>query len=321
MMRSVPARQRGVAMILVVWVIALMSVLLGSFALIARTENIQSRHMFDTTAARYAAEAGLERAVYELRRPDPLTRWSGDGRPYEFQFDNALVHVELTDESGKIDINSAGDDILQQLFVSLGLPPDQAAQLSDSIQDWRDPDDNTRPHGAEAADYKSAGLSYVPRNAPFQTVSEVQQVLGMNYELYSRIEPAITIYAGGAEPNAAYAPCQALLALPGMTPEIAQQIQQQRQQIPAGQVGVTGLTTPNGLPIVANGGGNTYTVKSRATLANGTSAVLDASIRVGGVGAAGRPYTVLRWRDDDEAAPAQACGRQSPQTSQSPRKT
>ena len=296
-------------MILVIWVIALMTVLLGSFALIARTENLQSRHMFDTTAARYAAEAGLERAVYELRRPDPLTRWSGDGRPYEFQFDNALVHVELTDESGKIDLNSAGDDILQQLFVSVGLTLDQATALSDAIQDWRDPDDLVRPHGAEAPEYKSAGRSYVPRNAPFQTVSEVQQVLGMNYELYSRIEPAITIYAGGAEPNAAYAPCQALLSLPGMTPELAQQILQQRQQIPAGQIGVTGLTTPNGLPIVANGGGNTYTVKSRATLANGASAVLDASIRIGGVGAAGKPYTVLRWRDDDEgAAAAQTCG-------------
>jgi len=299
MIRAHAGTQRGVAMILVIWVIALMAVLLGSFALIARTENLQSRHMFDTTAARYAAEAGLERAIFELRRPDPAQRWAGDGRPYEFQFDNALVHVELTDESGKIDINSAGDDILQQLFISQGMALDQAAQLSDAIQDWRDPDDIARPHGAEQSEYKSAGLSYVPRNAPYQTVSEVQQVLGMNYEIYSRIEPAITIYAGGAEPNAAYANKQALMALPGMTSELADQIIAQRQQIPAGQVGVTGLTTPNGLPIVANGGGNTYTVKSRATLPNGASAVLDASIRLGGVGTSGKPYTVLRWRDDE----------------------
>ena len=297
--RPAPRRQRGMAMILVVWVIALMTVLLGSFALIARTENMQARHLFDTTAARYAAEAGLERAIFELRRPDPVARWAGDGRPYEFQFDNALVHVELTDESGKIDLNSAGDDILQQLFVSVGLTLDQAVALSDAIQDWRDPDDLERPRGAEAPEYKSAGLSYVPRNAPFQTVSEVQQVLGMNYELYSRIEPAITIYAGGAEPNAAYANKQALMALPGMTSEIADQIIAQRQQVPPGQAGATGLTTPNGLPIVANGGGNTYTVKSRATLPNGASAVLDASIRLGGVGTSGKPYTVLRWRDDE----------------------
>lgn len=292
-------RQRGVALILVLWVIALMSVLLGSFALIARTENLESRHLFDTTTARYAAEAGLERAVYELRNPDPLTRWVGDGRPYEFAFDNALVHVELTDESGKIDINSADDVLLQSLFVSIGANTDQAAALSDAIQDWRDPDDVVRPHGAEAAEYKTAGLSYVPRNAPFQTVSEVQQVFGMNYELYARIEPAITIYAGGGAPNPAYAPLQALLALPGMTPELAQQLIQARQQVAPGQSGAAALTLPDGTPIVANGGGNTYTVMSRAMLANGASTVLDASIRLGGVGAAGRPYTVLRWRDDE----------------------
>jgi general secretion pathway protein K len=301
-LRAMPPRQRGVAMILVVWVIALMSVLLGSFALIARTENLQARHLFDSTTARYAAEAGLERAIYELRRPDPTMRWVGDGRPYEFQFDNALVHIELTDESGKIDLNSAAGDLLQQMFVSAGLTLDKAAQLSDAIQDWRDPDDVPQPHGAEASEYKAAGLSYVPRNSPFQTVSEVQQVLGMDYELYSRIEPAITIYAGGTQPNAAYAPLQALLALPGMTPELAQQLIQQRQQMQPGQAGQPGapqLTLPDGTPVMANGGGNTYTVKSRATLANGASAVLDASIRLGGVGAAGRPYTVLRWRDEE----------------------
>jgi general secretion pathway protein K len=293
------SRQQGVALILVLWVIALMSVLLGSFALIARTENLESRHLLDTTTARYAAEAGLERAVYELRNPDPLTRWVGDGRPYQFGFDTANVQVEITDESGKIDLNSAGDTLLQSLFVSVGANLDQATALSDAIQDWRDADDLTRPHGAEAAEYKAAGLSYVPRNAPFQTVSEVQQVYGMNYELYSRIEPAVTIFAGGGAPNPAYAPLEALLALPGMTPDLAQQLIQARQQIQPGQTGAAGLTLPDGTPVVANGGGNTYTIKSRATLGNGASTVLDASVRLGGVGAAGRPYTVLRWRDDE----------------------
>jgi general secretion pathway protein K len=52
---------------------------------------------------------------------------------------------------------------------------------------------------------------------------------------------------------------------------------------------------------VANGGGVTYSVKSRAQLANGVSTVLDASIRLGGVGSTGRPYTVLRWRDDENS--------------------
>jgi general secretion pathway protein K len=34
-------------------------------------------------------------------------------------------------------------------------------------------------------------------------------------------------------------------------------------------------------------------------LPNGVSTVLDASIRLGGVGTTGRPYTILRWRDGE----------------------
>lgn len=164
--------------------------------------------------------------------------------------------------------------------------------------DWRDPDDLPRPHGAEANEYRAAGLAYVPRNAPFQTTSEVQQVLGMNYELYSRIEPAITIYGSGGQPNAAYAPLEALRALPGMSEELARQLIEARQQVPPGQP-LAGLTLPDGTPVVANAGGNTYTIRSRATLASGVRAVIDASVRLAGVSAGGRPYTVLRWRDDE----------------------
>jgi general secretion pathway protein K len=170
--------------------------------------------------------------------------------------------------------------------------------LADAVLDWRDADDLPQPHGAEIGEYRAAGLSYGPRNAPFQTDSEVQQVLGMNYEIYRRIEPAITIYGSGGLPNPAYAPLEALRALPGMTDELAQQLIQARQQIPPGQP-LSGLHLPDGTPIMANPGGNTYTIRSRATLANGANAVLDASIRLGGVGAGGRPYTVLRWRDDE----------------------
>ena len=298
-MRLKRHHQHGAALILVMWVIALMGVLLGSFTLIARTENLQSRHLFDATTARYAAQAGLERAVFELRGNDPAKRWVGDGRPYEFEFDVAHVRVELTDESGKIDINSADDQLLQALFESVGVDPQHATELSDAIQDFRDPDDIPRPQGAEAATYKSLGLAYGPRNQPFDTVSEVQQVLGMNYQLYSKIEPAITIYSGSQRPNPAYAPLEVLMALPGMTQELAQQLIAARQQIQPGQPGQAGLTLPDGTPIMANGGGTTYTIKSRATLATGASTVLDASIRLGGVAAAGRPYTVLRWRDDE----------------------
>jgi general secretion pathway protein K len=290
---------RGVALVIVMWAIALMAVLLGSFAMIAHTENLESRHVFDTVTARYDAETGLERAVFELRNVDPAQRWIADGRPYEFEFDGARVSVEITDESGKIDLNTADPIMLTSLFVSVGVDLNRAQALADAIADWRDPDDVPHEQGAEANEYKAAGLSYGPRNAPFQTVSEVQQVFGMDYDLYQKIEPAVTIYSNSGTPNAAYAPLEALRALPNMTDDLAQQIIALRQSMIPGQPGAQPLVLPDGTPVVANGGGLTYSVKSRAVLPNGVSTVLDASVRLGGVGTSGRPYTVLRWRDGE----------------------
>jgi len=298
--KSRPQRQKGVALILVMWVLALIGVLLGSFALMARTENLESRHMFDTTSARYDAIAGVELALAQLRNPDPMQRWVADGRPYEFPYEGATVKVEITNESGKIDLNVADSATLMALFQSIGLDLGAAEAMSHAVPDWLDAEQQVRPHGAEAPQYAAAGLDYGPTNLPFQTVAEVQQVLGMNYEIYKKIEPAITVYSGTRTPNAAYAPYEALMAIPGMTQPLAQQIIATRQAMPPGTTGaIEGLTLPGGAAIMASGGGLTYSIKSKATLPNGVSITFDATIRAGGVSTSGRPYTVLRWRDGE----------------------
>ncbi|NCT66780.1 MAG: general secretion pathway protein GspK [Rhodanobacteraceae bacterium] len=298
--RARPAHARGVAFVLVLWVIAMLSILLGSFSLIARTENLQARHLFDTTQARYAAEAGLNLAVYELRKSDPAARWVGDGRPYTFGYGDAEIEVRITDDSGKIDINAADETMLANLFTARGVPLDKAQALADAVLDWRDPDDLARPNGAEIAEYKAAGLPYGPKNAPFDTVSELQQVLGMDYALYEQLEPSLTIYSGRGAPNAAFASAETLAAMyPDASPEQLQQLILQRQAMAPGDAAAAGIMLPDGTPLVAGGGGLTYSVKSRATLSNGASTTLDATIRMGGINTAGRPYVILRWRDGE----------------------
>jgi general secretion pathway protein K len=297
-----PSAQRGVAFLVVLWVIALVAVLLGSFAVVARTENLQARHLLDATRARYAAEAGINLAAYAMRLPDPQTRWVPDGRPYTFGFGDATVTVKLLDESGKIDINVATPDQLQRLFESVGVDQDRAQALSAAVGDWRDPDDLTTPNGAERAEYKRAGLSYGPQNGPFTTVGELQQVLGMDYDLFRKVEPAITVFSGNSTPNPMYAPKQALLAMTGMTSDIAQQLIEMRQQIPPGTAGgLSGLTLPDGTPLIASGGGVTYSVKSQATLPNGAETTLDVTIRLGGMNPSARPFVILRWEEGDRS--------------------
>lgn len=296
-------RQRGLAFLIVIWVVALVSIMLGSFALIARTENLQARHLLDTTRARYAAQAGVNLAAYALRRRNPLKRWVPDGRVYKFGFNGAELAIRVNAESGKIDINRANPEQLERLFAVVGgLERDQAQQLAARVKDWRDPDDNITLNGAEIDAYEQAGLAYGPANAPFLTVGELQQVLGMSWELFLKLRPAITAFSRGGRPNPMYAPKEVLRAMTGMSAEAAQHLIDMRHQIPAGTpAGVSGLTLPDGTPLMASRGGVTYSIRSTARLPNGASSTLHATIRLGGANTGARPFTILRWREGDHS--------------------
>lgn len=289
------SQQKGIALVLVLWVALLMSVIAGGFALSARTESVQSRILFNQVQAEFLAEAGLNRAVFELRNPDPETRWIADGRSYEFTLDEAKINVQITDESGKIDLNLANEELLVGLFASVGVEFDEALALSDKIQDWRDPDEETRLAGAEDADYFSAGYTHGAKDAPFDTVPEILQVMGMSYELYRRIEPAITVYSGRGNLNLAFAPKEALMALGGINAQVAEDYINQRHEI---------FDMSESLPVLIEGqtgslrsGSTTFSIVVKATLPNKQWAELDSTIRLGG-NVSGRPFQIIRWRDN-----------------------
>ncbi len=288
--------QRGVAFIIVIWVMVVLTVLLSGFVVVARTEAMQSRFLLDSAQARYAAEAGISRASWELRNIDPLTMWVPDGRQYDFEFEGAQVTVEVQDESGKIDINAAGLDTLTRMFVAVGVEQVQADKLAAAVIDWRDVDDLLTLNGAEDPDYESEGLEYGAADAPFTTIGELQQVLGMNYELYAKLQNDITIYGGVDRPNAAFASMLGLQTIGDIDPVLAQQLLDMRRQLRPGDPAAGSALMPDGSPLLAQGGTGTYTLRSKATMANGTWTLVDATIRLGGAPGA-RAYSILRWRE------------------------
>lgn len=292
------SRQSGAAFLLVLWLLALLTILLGSFALMARTESLQARHLFDTTTARYAAEAGINRAVYQMAIADPQQRWTPDGRKYELEFEQAQLVLEITDEGGLIDLNASDTRTLSNLMLAHGLGQDEADALADAILDWRDTDDLVSPNGAEDPDYDAQGYAYGAKDGPFDTVSEVQQVMGMTQELYERIAPALTIYSGQPVPNPAYAPEQVLRSLIGMNDELARQILEARHAWDP-LSGAPPPVLPDGTPLMVQGGSGTYSIAARATLPNGAWTELVATVRLGGAGVSGLAYTVLRWQDGE----------------------
>ncbi|KRE94889.1 general secretion pathway protein GspK [Frateuria sp. Soil773] len=276
------SRQRGIALLVVLWACTLLAILLGGYAMLARTEGMQARYQFAQTQAHYAAEAGVMRAIYGLQDPVARQRWVADGRIYPFHYAGATISVSAIDEGGKVDLNSASPQVLQGLFKAAGLHDDAARQLAAAVAEWR----SYLPTGDAPGPAVSPAGAMPPRHAPFASIEEVQQVAGMTPALYRMIAPQLTIWSGRDSPDPASAPPLALAAIPGMTPERASEIAAAR---------LNGRTDSG----LARSVGVTHSIRSEATLADGTRAVLRATIRLQGIRSGAQPYAVLRWQEGD----------------------
>ncbi|RZA21093.1 MAG: general secretion pathway protein GspK [Lysobacteraceae bacterium] len=267
-------RQDGAALLLVMWLILLLSGLVAAYAAAARIESMQGNGLARGAAAREAARAGVEYAASRMLDPDPARRWAADGRDYRFEFDGARVEVGLRDEAGKIDLNAASHELLLGFFVALGEKRDTATRLAGAIMDWRDEDSLTQPAGgAEDADYAAAGLAWGAKDGPFETVAEVEQVLGMRPALYASAAQYLTVYSGNAMPDPRSADGIVLQAMGVERPQ---------------------ALDPEAAPLAGSG---TYSIDSRARLADGRGAHVSVILRLGGNALPGSAYTPLRWQD------------------------
>src|SRR5690606_16295867 len=114
---------------------------------------------------------------------------------------------------------------------------------------WRDADDLLQPMGgAEAPQYGQAGLPYGAKNAPFETVAEVEQVLGMDPGLFAAAAAHLTVFTGLPRPEPRFASDPVLLAM-GLEPT---QVRQQREQEAGQGPGTIGV------------GSSTFSIESRA---------------------------------------------------------
>lgn len=274
---------RGAALLLVLWLVALLTALVGAYALTARIEALQGRVGSRGAMAQEIARAGMEYALVRVADRNPETHWQPNGRAYAWRFEGHDVQVRIIDETGKVDLNQADVPLLSRLMQVLGEPPDASDALAAAIVDWRDADDLGQPvGGAEDGDYAAAGRPYGAKDAPFETIAELEQVLGMTPDLYARLEPFLTLYSGRGQPDATYAQGPVLVAM-GMdaTAWLA-------QREAAGAAGA--------LQLVGTGSG-TYSIESRARLADGRETSLRTVVRAGGSPVPGSAYTLLRWEE------------------------
>ena len=204
--------QSGIALIVVLWALALLTTVAASITFTQRTEINLNRSQVEQVQARQLAQAGVAYAVYMLQLQDTEYAWQTDGELRPFQFDGRVLLVAVYLERGLVDLNRADTLLMEKVLASAGLEPAAASAMRDAIEDWKDADDDHRLEGAEAPQYQAAGYRYGPVNAPFRDISELRLVYGMTADLYIRLRGLLTVDSGRADVDLMASP-QAVLDL------------------------------------------------------------------------------------------------------------
>ncbi len=208
-------RERGFALVTVLWAAIILAVVVESVLITGRTEARLARDHTELAELDAIADAALNITILRLLDPSAAAQPPVDSTPFVISFAGHQLRVSVQDEAGKIDLNMAQGEVLHRLLTSVGVDVEVADGLVDKILDWREPGAARRLNGAKAADYRRAGFSYGPRNGPFESVAELKLVMGMTPQLFSLIAPALTVYSQTPWVDPDLAPRYVLLALSG----------------------------------------------------------------------------------------------------------
>jgi general secretion pathway protein K len=197
--------QRGIALIIVMISIFVLSMLAGGFAYTMKVETKLARNSNSEAELEWLGRSGVEYArwilVQQLSIPnepyDALNQvWAGgsggmgtSNSPLadvqsEVTLGNGSFTWKIVDLERKLNINLVTEPLLQQTLISMGADAGQLTPVINSILDWIDIDDNTRIDGAETDFYQSLEPPYYPKNGPIDDITELLFVAGITPELF-----------------------------------------------------------------------------------------------------------------------------------------
>jgi general secretion pathway protein K len=231
----------------VLWILALLSVVVLSWAQEWRAEIRLAANFREARQCRSLAEAGINYALAkvteaklaeiqsgatQLQTPAQPQPWGGDQRSHLLELPGGQVVVRVEDEAGKINLNRAEGKRLANLFIALGIPDAKWRVMVDSIEDWRQPGPQPRPFGALSNYYLGLEPPYPAKGGAFDTVEELAWVRGFDgSNLPVRLAAYLTVQGMSHQINLNAAPLEVLLGL-GLPLDLAQTLVQERQVAP-----------------------------------------------------------------------------------------
>lgn len=187
------ARQRGFALIIVLWGLAMIALIGTQVTAAGHTEAHIAANLRSSAVAEAAADAAIEATGMHLLDPG-AGHWLSDLVPYVVRMPQATVIVTINAEARKLPLNTAPTQLIGAVLREVGVDPRLAAVLGDQIGDWRSPANFPLKLGAKAPAYRAAGRTWGPPNRAFRSLSELRLILSMTPEIYAAFAPHVSVY-------------------------------------------------------------------------------------------------------------------------------
>lgn len=210
-------KQRGVALIVVLLVVAIIAVLAVSISGRNQVSVRRTINLVEYDQAYWYAISAEELARKVLKQDLD----DSEGRVHLQQY-WALANVVFPAEVGQIggtitdlrscfNLNSLSQTVSNPgqtetlplaarqytaLLVALGLDEFNAERLTYTLKDYLDGDSAVSPYGAEDAEYESRKVPYRAANTLMSDRSELRAVLGYSQEIYRKLLPYICVIPG-----------------------------------------------------------------------------------------------------------------------------
>jgi general secretion pathway protein K len=192
-MSRITFRQRGVALLIVLWTLALLALLGTQVLTTSRQDTALARNQLDAATLQSAADGAVQQALWHVLDASS-EHWNADGLVHVIRVGTTAVAVHIGREADKVNPAIASPALLQALLLEVGADPVAAKVLATSIVQWRLGSGPAGRRNATFLRYQRAGLGYAPSGAPIDSIDELGAVIGMTPDLLTRLKPHLTLF-------------------------------------------------------------------------------------------------------------------------------
>ena len=194
----------GIALIMVMCAIVVLSILAAAFAYSIKVETRLAQNADSEEQLLWLGASGVQRACWILSQHPPgepydslNQKWAGGSGSLaesnsvlssvsldNYPVGDGTVSIKIIDLERKVNINTANATTIQQALTLMGVDASDISVVSDSILDWIGPAGPPRVAGAESDYYQGLAVPYYAKNAPIDDLSELLLVKGVTPEMY-----------------------------------------------------------------------------------------------------------------------------------------